>query len=262
MDFIVIYTISGLKSTVVRADSRSRKVFFQAVLDERRPPTGGETAHFVEAIVRRVVRVSMWGVVVAMIPVMFVIWQTFLLSKQNVLIKKQNEYFQEQNTSIRQQITFQERQENIARRAQLVEAMYDITKNIRVRAESAIAFVKLEKNDTLGIFDNFNSLDLSYINLNEADLSFQDFSNVNFRDANLQDANFSGANLQGAYFGEANLGNIQNWRQIQNIQYTNIYGIKNVPEGFREWGLEQGAVEIESNEEWNTYLKKHNILPK
>lgn len=60
--------------------------------------------------------------------------------------------------------------------------------------------------------------------------------------ANLLRANLQWANLEAAYLQGANLQDIQNWKEIQSIEGANITGVRNAPDGFIEWALENGAV--------------------
>lgn len=64
--------------------------------------------------------------------------------------------------------------------------------------------------------------------------------------ANLENSDFSGANLKGANMVRANLGGadfsgVQNWKTIAFLN-TNITDLRNPPEGFVEWAINNGAV--------------------
>ncbi len=106
--------------------------------------------------------------------------------------------------------------------------------------------------------------DFSGAQLQNADLSGAAFLITNFSGAQLQNTNLSGtkfrlalfagaqiqgANLEGADLAFANIRGINNWRQIRSIRNANIYKIKNPPEGFIEWAIENGAVSINPNEQ-------------
>jgi len=54
----------------------------------------------------------------------------------------------------------------------------------------------------------------------------------------------------------ADLTNIKNWRQIESIEKANIYGVKNPPDGFVEWAMENGAVSIENLAEWKKLINE------
>lgn len=79
--------------------------------------------------------------------------------------------------------------------------------------------------------------------------------------ANLSEAFLFGTDLTGADLAKADLRGAYlkpdgDWRQIQSLKLANIYGVKNAPEGFVEWALnEMNAVSIESDETWRKLLR-------
>ena len=75
-------------------------------------------------------------------------------------------------------------------------------------------------------------------------------------EANLKGAYLQGADLRAANLKRAELQDIRNWREIKNIEYANIYGVTNSPEGFIEWAKEHGAVEVENYDEWQTLINE------
>lgn len=90
---------------------------------------------------------------------------------------------------------------------------------------------------------------------------------VFFGETNLRGANLKGANLAEAVFAwsdlrNANLKEIKNWRRMKSIESSNIYGVKNPPNGFVEWAKEHGAVNIKDDHKWRDHIKEHekNIL--
>jgi hypothetical protein len=99
---------------------------------------------------------------------------------------------------------------------------------------------------------DFRGADFSAANLRGANFRGGNFSNANLQHVDLQDADLvgadlssgdlSGASLTDADLRNTNLANIR-WRDIAAIKAANIAGIKNVPEGFRTWALQNGAVE-------------------
>lgn len=110
----------------------------------------------------------------------------------------------------------------------------------------------------------FIATDFSGTHLQDADLSGAAFVLTNFSGAHLQGADLSGtkfrlalfagahlsgANFEGADLAFANLRGINNWRQIRSIRNANVYKVKNPPEGFVEWAMENGAVSISPNEQ-------------
>jgi len=88
-------------------------------------------------------------------------------------------------------------------------------------------------------------------NLAGAQLQGATLTGANFRGATLVTASLSGASLQGADFtgarlsaadlSEADLYNVKGLREC-TLSYTNIEGVRRAPQGFREWALEQRAV--------------------
>jgi uncharacterized protein YjbI with pentapeptide repeats len=90
---------------------------------------------------------------------------------------------------------------------------------------------------------------LTEAKLDRAFLFDADLSRADLREANLQKADLRNANID-AILWQAHEG----LEGIQSICSANIWGIKNAPDGFKEWALGNGAVEIESNGEWKIYL--------
>jgi Pentapeptide repeats (8 copies) len=113
---------------------------------------------------------------------------------------------------------------------------------------------------------NFSAADMRDSNLAFADLSDSDLQNANLRQSNLHNAelertklieadlwgaDLSGADLSGATLNHADLRNTNladlKWREIVNLKETNVFGVKNAPEGFIAYALKHGAVQIESD---------------
>lgn len=97
-----------------------------------------------------------------------------------------------------------------------------------------------------------------------ADLPGTILREANLKDAYLREANLEGAlllnsNLEGAYLRQANLKNIKRWEKIESLKYANLYDVKNPPDGFIEWAInEKGAVSIKSYSKWEAV--KQDIL--
>jgi pentapeptide repeat protein len=103
-----------------------------------------------------------------------------------------------------------------------------------------------------------------------ADLTSANFRNANFqrsvlRNAALQDADLNGADLReadldGANFAKADLRNTDllkaKWQKISSVKLANIFGVKNGSPGFEKWAFENGAVSIESDNDWQELLSK------
>src|SRR5271165_6674130 len=113
---------------------------------------------------------------------------------------------------------------------------------------------------------NFSAADVRNSNLESADLSYASLNGANFRQGNLKrtslvsanlgdgdfcGAQFGGADLSDARLDAADLGNADlsaiKWQQIKSVKKTNLAGVKNPPEGFLQWALRNGAVQLESN---------------
>ena len=83
-------------------------------------------------------------------------------------------------------------------------------------------------------------------NLSGSDLSGAHAISTVFTSADLTGADLSGLELLFADFKDAdlsrsNISGIFGWEEIVNI----IFGVQNAPDGFREWALANGAVEVE-----------------
>jgi hypothetical protein len=120
--------------------------------------------------------------------------------------------------------------------------------------------VKLRKAELLRA--NFSAADARDGEFTEADFSFAEMQSGNFRngkferailrdadgsDADFSAADFSGADLSRADFSNADLHGTDlrdiGWKTIKSMKATNIYGVKNAPEGFVDWALKNGAVQ-------------------
>jgi hypothetical protein len=98
----------------------------------------------------------------------------------------------------------------------------------------------------------FTRADLSFSNLRSGNFREGQFSGAQLREADCGEADFSGANLSGADlsgadFSDADLSvadlrNVQ-WKMIKSVKGTNIFDLKNAPEGFVEWALKHGALQ-------------------
>jgi len=104
---------------------------------------------------------------------------------------------------------------------------------------------------------SFRDANLTYAHLHDANfrgsdfehavLSNADLANVDLVGSNLTGAKLDGADLTSADLHSANLKNIQ-WQQISAIKDANIAGIKDAPDGFRQWALKNGAVEAPNDD--------------
>lgn len=98
----------------------------------------------------------------------------------------------------------------------------------------------------------FQSADLTYADLHSANFRGSNFANTNLANADLNNSDLVGSDLSGARLDNANLSSadLRNanlkgilWQHIAAIKAANIAGIRNAPEGFREWALKSGAIE-------------------
>jgi hypothetical protein len=97
---------------------------------------------------------------------------------------------------------------------------------------------------------NFREASLANSDLTDADLSDADLTAANLTRANLARVNFSRADLR-----NADLRAIA-WRDIQSVRLANVKDVKNPPPGFIEWAMQNGAVALADDDEWNTLIQK------
>ena len=128
----------------------------------------------------------------------------------------------------------------------------------RLKAEAVKTYVQVERiriaREHKEAEENGTTPPEPYINLSNADLEYVildrfDLSFVNFIKTILTNANLGEATLTNVSLVEANLKDIKNWRKIKSIKGANITDVKNAPEGFIEWALENGAVIDEEDSE-------------
>jgi hypothetical protein len=109
---------------------------------------------------------------------------------------------------------------------------------------SAIALVVQRYRGCFGWADlggyDLRRVDLSVGNLAYAGLVATDLQDSNLRGVNLRSTDLTHANLQGARVAE-----ITNWTDSL-VAGANIKDLRDAPNGFREWALNQHAVEMES----------------
>jgi Pentapeptide repeats (8 copies) len=116
---------------------------------------------------------------------------------------------------------------------------------------------------------NFNSADVRNSDFEAADFSDSDLGGANFRESNLrrallkgsslQDADLSWSDLTGADISGVSLQDADlrytdlsgiKWQNVSSIKLANLYGVKNAPPEFLSWALQNGAVQIKSDAEW------------
>ncbi len=90
---------------------------------------------------------------------------------------------------------------------------------------------------------NFIGSDLREANLRNANLYFSSLNAADLTRADLAYADLRSTNLSEASLALADLEEVTGWEEIRAIEKANIWNIRNAPPGFREWALENGAVE-------------------
>jgi len=102
--------------------------------------------------------------------------------------------------------------------------------------------------------------------LDGASLRQVDLSGTVLRDASLRNADLEHAvvaqltesglayqwwvDIEGADLSFANLRRVVHWRGVTKWRNTNIFGVRNAPEGLVEWATYCGAVAVEDEREW------------
>ena len=100
-------------------------------------------------------------------------------------------------------------------------------------------------------FADLSDSDLQNANLRQCNLHHADLQRAKLIEADLFGADLSGVDLSGATLNHADLRNTNlthfKWREIVNLKDANVFGVKNAPEGFVDYALKHGAVQIESD---------------
>jgi hypothetical protein len=105
----------------------------------------------------------------------------------------------------------------------------------------------------------FHDADLSFCNLRSANFRETDFERAKLSDADLSNADLNGADLGAADLSRADLSNVDlrnadlkniRWDGIASMRMANVFGVRNVPDGFVAFALAHGAVSVASDEEW------------
>jgi hypothetical protein len=102
---------------------------------------------------------------------------------------------------------------------------------------------------------DFHDADFADADLRAANFRYSNFYKTSFQRAQLNNADLEGADLSAADLSgamlanadlrDANLRDIQ-WREIADIKAANIHSVKNPPDGFISWALQNGASDAES----------------
>jgi hypothetical protein len=98
-------------------------------------------------------------------------------------------------------------------------------------------------------FADFSDTNMRSANLRESHLEGARFERSDMDDADLTDADLTEADLSGASLSNADLSNTNlsklRWRDLRSVKGTNLYGVKNAPDGFISWAKQRGAVQTE-----------------
>ena len=159
-----------------------------------------------------------------------------------------------------------------------IEAMQELNNDgvslVGIQADNAFLFgIRLQGGrldrcdmDTSDLRDSvFDHSTLTFCDLQSANFRGASLVNVDLTDADLSDSDLSGANLSHANLDRADLSraDLRNadlhaiaWRDIRSIRLANIKGVKNPPPGFVDWAVAGGAVNMASDDEWNTAIQK------
>lgn len=93
---------------------------------------------------------------------------------------------------------------------------------------------------------DFTLANLNSVNLRDARLDRTRLVQTNLNDSDLTGASLAGADLTGATLDNADLRNADlrdaKWQRIQSIKGANVGKVRNVPPGFVEWAVKNGAV--------------------
>ncbi len=101
-------------------------------------------------------------------------------------------------------------------------------------------------------FTDFSWADLHFANLRNANLEHAVFDRANLTDADLSGADLTAAHLDGADLTNADLrsADLRNlgWQHLAAIHNANIAGVRNPPDGFVSWAVQNGAIQKDSDQ--------------
>ena len=102
---------------------------------------------------------------------------------------------------------------------------------------------------------NLRSANFREANLTGADLHAADLEDADLTQANLHSANLAGTDLSRADLRYADARDFA-WKEIPSMQLANIYGMKNVSSEFLAFAKQHGAIDLQSDDDWNVLLRK------
>jgi hypothetical protein len=114
----------------------------------------------------------------------------------------------------------------------------------------------------MGLFDqaDLEYADLSFANLRKSSLVKANLEYAMLADSDLNGCDLTEANCEDADFSRVDMRNceLQNlkWQGIKEVKLANLFGVKNAPEGFVRWAIQNGAVAIEGDSEWQAAIEK------
>jgi len=152
------------------------------------------------------------------------------------------------------------------------------TPGIISKAESYLTFRRGQLKDTAAVDLKLSAIrlvvqryrgclswaDLTGYDLRKSDLSAANLAYAGLLAADLQDSDLRGGNLRGADFTDANLdgshlAETEGWDKSV-FKGANIKNVQDAPLGFREWALNQHAVEMEPSA-WQSWKSKSFAEP-
>ncbi len=230
-------------------------------------------------IIWRLTRIGTFAVMVTIVPMLIMVIQTWMLSRQNDKLEDQNSLLGKQNKRLDQQINLEEgnrRSSLILFMSNIMDRMDDELRSSPSRSlsESLVGRIvslsqglrpyRYLENDSLTVRQlspERGQLLFSLINSN-LDKGTYDriFSRANFNFADLREANFSGAYMRGAHlafssFSEANFNNA-------NLENANLTGAYLERATFRNTlmnGINLSGANLDSSQMVNIVLQNGNL---
>jgi len=105
---------------------------------------------------------------------------------------------------------------------------------------------------------------MTFCNLRDANFRGADLSGARLEDADLENVDLNGATLRGTVLSRVTLTAVDlrntdlqglGWNDVVSFKQANVWGVRNAPPGFIKAAMEQGAVSMESDDQWNALLK-------